>query len=69
VNILPTISPCPVCGTIPMLGYACGEYFMIGDETIECPACGTTAFVEMHSDPVQEIEAWNRWCETYAKDR
>ena len=59
---------CPVCGGVPKLGYAYGEYFTIGDETIECPGCGTTAFVEMHSDPAQEIEAWNRWCEGYAEN-
>lgn len=52
------LMPCPRCGVPPQLGYACGEYFISGDDP-NCSYCGT-AFSEMHSDPRMEIDAWNR---------
>ena len=51
------LKPCPCCGQIPQIGYACGEYFIMGTE--ECPFCDD--FLEMHSSENTEIEAWNRW--------
>lgn len=52
------LARCPWCGVSPQLGYACGEYFIHGNDP-DCPYCGT-AFTEMHSDPRMEIDAWNR---------
>lgn len=52
------LMPCPRCGVPPQLGYACGEYFISGDDP-DCPYCGT-AFSEMHSSIDLEIKAWNR---------
>lgn len=52
------LKPCPFCGKIPKIGYACGEYFVFGDNK-DCPGCGI-AFTEMHSSEALEIEAWNR---------
>lgn len=54
---LPSISKCPACGKTPSLGYACGEYFVVGSN-VGCPVCD--AFSEMHSSEMMEIEAWNR---------
>lgn len=54
----PELKPCPVCGFVPKIGYACGEYFVYGDDN-HCPGCGN-AFFEMHSSEELEIEAWNR---------
>lgn len=31
------LKPCPNCGYAPRIGYACGEYFVMGTE--ECPFC------------------------------
>lgn len=52
------MKPCPVCHKVPHLGYCCGEYYVSGDNP-DCPGCGT-AFTEMHSSVLREIEAWNR---------
>lgn len=51
------LKPCPKCGRVPMIGYACGEYFIVGN-VADCPVCD--GFTEMHSSEETEIEAWNR---------
>lgn len=51
---------CPQCGVVPYIGYACGEYLVIGND--DCPCCGID-FTEMHSNENLEIEAWNRRAE------
>ena len=53
------IKPCPQCGEVPTIGYACGEYFIYSHEEKDC-ACDS--FTEMHSTKEQEIEAWNKFC-------
>lgn len=55
------LKPCPCCGRIPQIGYACGEYLVFGDDD-DCPGCGC-AFTEMHSNEQMEIDAWNRRAE------
>ena len=52
------LKPCPKCKVPPKIGYACGEYFVYGEDH-NCQYCGD-AFAEMHSSEVLEIEAWNR---------
>ena len=54
------LKPCPSCGRVPLIGYACGEYFIMG-AVKECPVCDD--FIEMHSSEEMEIEAWNRRAE------
>ncbi len=51
--------PCPDCGDIPEIGYACGEYFIMSavHPVGEC-FCGT--FCEMHSGEEREVECWNK---------
>lgn len=49
------INRCPVCNTTPRVGYACGEYFIIGHK--DCRCCGN--FFEMHSSEDAEIDSWN----------
>lgn len=53
------LKPCPKCGEVPMIAYACGEYFIL---PISKPvgACVCSSFCEMHASKEQEIEAWNR---------
>lgn len=51
------MKPCPECGYTPRIGYACGEYFIVGTVK-DCTSCDT--FTEMHSSERVEIEAWNR---------
>ena len=52
------LKPCPKCGMKPMIGYACGKYFIVG-MVANCPVCGY--FNEMrYSKKKTEIEAWNR---------
>lgn len=53
------LKPCPKCGRRPSLGYACGEYFIVGGS--DCPMCG--GFNEMHASSKQEVEEWNRMLE------
>ena len=56
------LKPCPQCGEVPEIGYACGEYFILSiSRAVE--ACVCSSFAEMHSTKEQEIEAWNRWVE------
>lgn len=55
------LKPCPKCGKVPKIGYACGEYFIMSEDD-ECPICGLD-FGEMHSNEEMEIEAWNRRAE------
>lgn len=51
------LKPCTKCGRRPLLGYACGEYFILG-QVGGCEVCDN--FVEMHATREQEAEAWNR---------
>lgn len=51
------LNPCPKCLAIPRLGYACGEFFIIGGAE-GCPVCDE--ITEMHSSEAQMIESWNR---------
>lgn len=50
-----TVKRCPVCGRVPSIDYACGEYFVSGREN--CRLCGD--FSEMHSLKQLTIKAWN----------
>ena len=52
------LKPCPKCGKVPLLSYACGEFFVVGIR--DCPMCG--GFDEMHATEDQEAEVWNRRC-------
>lgn len=58
------IKPCPQCGEVPTIGYACGEYFVItsSDSAGTC-LCGL--FNEMHSSEELEIVEWNRIVNMY----
>jgi hypothetical protein len=49
--------PCPCCGWPPLIGYACGEHFIVG-RVKNCPICDD--FYEMHTNEAEEIKAWNR---------
>lgn len=51
------LNPCPKCGRRPLLGYACGVYFIVG-QVGGCEVCET--FGERHSSREQEAEAWNQ---------
>lgn len=51
------LKPCPKCGRRPLLGYAYGKYFVVG-QTGGCGVCDT--FGEMRATDEQEAEAWNR---------
>lgn len=51
------LKPCPKCGMKPMIGYACGKYFIVG-RMAYCPVCDY--FNEMHYSEKTEIEALNR---------
>ena len=56
------IKPCPQCGEVPTIQYACGEYFVVPlSKPIGTCICGS--FNEMHSSKQIEIEAWNRRAE------
>lgn len=62
------LKPCPQCGEIPMLGYACGEYFIFHPS--KCVGtCFCSSFCEMHSSKKLEIEAWNRRADNEQSDK
>ena len=54
------VLPCPECGEVPLIGYACGEYFVL---PLSKPVgtCICSSFYEMHASEEREIEAWNRY--------
>ena len=58
------LKPCPYCGLPPLIGYACGEYFIVG-RLKDCPVCDD--FNEMHSSEKLEGEVWNRMVDDYGK--
>lgn len=53
------LKPCPECGEVPIIGYACGEYFVM---SVSKPVgvCFCSNFTEMHASEEREIEVWNR---------
>lgn len=53
------LKPCPECGEVPMIAYACGEYFILTPSK-PVGTCVCSSFCEMHSSKEREIEAWNR---------
>lgn len=53
------LKPCPQCGEVPEIRYACGEYFILPTSKA-VKACVCSSFAEMHATKEQEIEAWNR---------
>lgn len=67
IDAIPEMAPCPQCGEVPIISYACGEYFIfrISDST---GACFCNDFLEMHSSIEREIKAWNRAVSNYAAD-
>ena len=51
------LKPCPKCGRRPLIRYACGEWFIVG----QVGGGGVwDTFGEMHASREQEAEAWNR---------
>lgn len=60
------LDDCPLCGQTPLLGYACGEYFIMPlKEIVGCCVC--SSFTEMHSSEELEAERWNKFCELFNK--
>lgn len=53
------LKPCSQCGETPILGYACGEYFILSLSKA-IGTCVCSSFNEMHSSEEQEIDCWNR---------
>lgn len=51
------IKPCPKCGEVPTIGYACGEYFILPISKA-IGTCVCSSFTKMHASKEQEIEAW-----------
>ena len=59
------LKPCPQCREVPTIGYACGDFFIRTSKPVGTCFCGS--FVEMHSSPEREAEAWNRHVEVINK--
>lgn len=58
------IKPCPKCGETPIVGYACGDYFIM---PLSKPlfTCVCSSFNEMHASEEREIEEWNKYVERW----
>lgn len=56
------VKPCPQCKEVPIIGYCCGEHFVM---PLKAPvgACVCSSFTEMHSSEETEIKAWNKHVE------
>lgn len=67
INAIPEIAPCPQCGEVPKISYACGEYFIFSQSKSR-HTCFCSDFLEMHSSIEGEIKAWNRAVSNYAAD-
>lgn len=58
------LMPCPECGDVPEIQYACGEYFLI-NPLHRSKRCFCNDFPEMHSSEEYEIECWNKAVKEY----
>ena len=67
INAISEIAPCPQCGEVPKISYACGEYFIFSQSKTR-HTCFCSDFLEMHSSIEWEIKAWNRAVSNYAAD-
>ena len=67
IEINPEMAPCPQCGEVPKISYACGEYFIFSQSKSR-HTCFCSDFLEMHSSIEGEIKAWNRAVSNYAAD-
>ena len=67
INAIPEIAPCPQCGEVPKISYACGEYFIFSQSKSR-HNCFCSDFLEMHSSIEWEIKAWNSAVSNYAAD-
>lgn len=56
VNIL--LPECPICHTIPKIGYACGEYFIYCTANCKSPMCD-------HSSMEFSIKDWKKFVKDY----
>lgn len=53
------LKPCPQCGETPILGYVCGEYFIMSlSKPVGVCFCG--CFCEMHSSEELQAKVWNQ---------
>lgn len=57
-SFTPPAKPCPICGNVPQIGYACEESFVVGTDGCEFCGHGGT-FTEVCSNEYDETEAWN----------
>lgn len=64
IEINPKMAPCPQCGEVPKISYACGEYFIFSILK-ENNTCFCASFTEMHSSMKSEVEAWNKAVSKY----
>lgn len=62
------IKPCPQCGETPIVGYACGDYFIM---PLSKPLfmCACSSFVPMHASEEREIEEWNKYVERWKSNK
>ncbi len=62
------IKPCPKCGETPIVGYACGEFFImpLSQPLFMCPC---SSFISMHSSEEREIDEWNEYVERWKSNK
>lgn len=64
IDAIPEMAPCPQCGEVPIISYACGEYFIFSISD-SAGACFCSRFAEMHASKKSEVEAWNKAVSKY----
>ena len=67
-EIVPEMAPCPQCGKVPEISYACGEYFIFNSSEPRY-TCFCGHFTEMHSSMKSEVEAWNKAVNNYEANK
>lgn len=55
-----TLAKCPVCKETPLLGYACGDFFIFCAEECPVPMCD-------HPSEEATVKEWNEWADKYRK--
>lgn len=63
-EIVPEMAPCPQCGKVPEISYACGEYFIFNSSEPRY-TCFCDRFTEMSSSIESEIKMWNKAVSNY----
>ena len=60
------LKPCPECGEVPVIAYACGKHIVL-PMSRPLGTCFCSSFKETYSSEDAAVNAWNRSVENESK--